>query len=44
MSGSNIDKFNEMTGKVLGELYMNFPMPRHLAVEQFVESPAHNLA
>ena len=38
MSVSNIDKFNEMTGKLLGELYLNFPIPRLLAVEQFVES------
>ncbi|MEJ3595076.1 hypothetical protein [Pseudomonas bubulae] len=38
MSGSNIDKFNELTAKVLGELYLNFPMPRNLTAEQFVES------
>ena len=38
MSGSNIDKFNELTAKVLGELYLNFPIPRNLTAEQFVES------
>lgn len=38
MSVSNIDKFNELTGKVLGELYLNFPLPLNLAAEQFVGS------
>ena len=37
MSGSNIDKFNELTGKVLGELYLNFPVPFNLTAEHFVE-------
>ena len=27
MSGSNIDKFNELTAKVLGELYLNSQCP-----------------
>ena len=38
MSASNIDKFNDLTGRVLGELYLNFPVPSNLAAEQFVES------
>jgi hypothetical protein len=38
MSVSNIDKFNELTGKVLGELYLNFPVPLNLTAERFVDS------
>lgn len=38
MSVSNIDKFNDLTGRVLGKLYLTFPIPSNLAAEQFVES------
>ena len=38
MSVSNIDKFNDLTGKVLSELYLSFPVPSHLTAEQFVGS------
>ncbi len=39
MSASNIDKFNDLTGRVLSGLYLTFPMPSNLATAQFVESP-----
>lgn len=38
MSVSNIDKFNDLTGRVFGELYMSFPMPTNLVAEKFVGS------
>ncbi|MFR0675706.1 hypothetical protein ACLUUI_18175 [Enterobacterales bacterium AW_CKDN230030176-1A_HGKHYDSX7] len=37
MTISNIQKFDEITGQVLGALYESFPVPRHLLIEQFVE-------
>ena len=37
MSVSNMDKFNNLAGRVFGELYLNFPVPSNLAAEQFVE-------
>lgn len=37
MAVSNIEIFNDLTGRVLGELYLSFPMPSFLAVEKFVE-------
>lgn len=37
MTTSNIQQFDEITGQVLGALYENFPVPRHLMIKQFVE-------
>lgn len=37
MTTSNIQRFDEITGQVLGALYENFPVPRHLVIEQFIE-------
>lgn len=37
MTISNIQQFDEITGQVLGALYQNFPVPRHLLIKQFVE-------
>ena len=38
MPVSNIDKFNDLTCRLLGKLYLTFPMPSNLAAEHFVES------
>lgn len=38
MTTSNIQQFDEITGQVLGALYENFPVPRHLLIEQFIET------
>lgn len=37
MAVSNIDVFNELTGKILGDLYLHFPMPKYLSAEAYVE-------
>lgn len=37
MTTSNIQQFDEITGQVLGALYANFPLPRHLMIEEFVD-------
>ncbi|PLV08111.1 hypothetical protein [Pseudomonas guariconensis] len=37
MTTSNIQQFDEITGQVLGALYENFPVPRHLLIKQFIE-------
>lgn len=37
MTTSNIDQFDLITGKVLGTLYGEFPVPVTLNAEQFVE-------
>jgi hypothetical protein len=37
MTNSNLDKFNEMTGKILAALYEKFPATVNLAVEDFVD-------
>ncbi|NMY38192.1 MULTISPECIES: hypothetical protein [unclassified Pseudomonas] len=36
MSVSNIDKFNDLTGKVFDELYTHFPMPCDLIAAQLM--------
>lgn len=37
MTTSNIDRFDEITGKVLGELYQQFPVPVNLSADKFVQ-------
>ncbi|RTY01692.1 hypothetical protein EJ576_08855 [Pseudomonas sp. C 49-2] len=37
MAVSNIDRFNELTGLVLVELYAQFPVPKTLVAGNFVE-------
>ncbi|MDD0973804.1 hypothetical protein [Pseudomonas fontis] len=37
MTVSNIQQFDEITGRVLGTLYENFPVPKSLRIKQFVE-------
>ncbi|WP_409261164.1 hypothetical protein [Pseudomonas putida] len=37
MTTSNIQQFDEITGQVLGALYENFPVPRHLLITQFIK-------
>lgn len=37
MTITNIQKFDEITGQVLGALYEDFPVPRHLLIKQFIE-------
>lgn len=37
MTTSNIQKFDEITGRVFGALYENFPVARHLLIEDFLE-------
>ena len=39
MAVSNIDVFNDLTGKILGDLYLHFPKPKYLMADAFVESP-----
>ncbi|PMZ92711.1 MULTISPECIES: hypothetical protein [unclassified Pseudomonas] len=39
MAVSNIDVFNEFTGKILGDLYLQFPKPKCLMADAYVESP-----
>ena len=38
MAVSNIEIFNDLTGRILAELYLNFPLPSYLEAEAFVES------
>lgn len=38
MALSNIELFNELTGRVFGELYLSFPIPMYLMAEDFVEA------
>ncbi|PYG83210.1 MULTISPECIES: hypothetical protein [unclassified Pseudomonas] len=37
MTTSNIQQFDEITGQVLGALYAEFPVPRHLLIKEFIE-------
>lgn len=37
MTTSNIERFDEITGKVLGALYQQFPVPVNLSAAKFVE-------
>ncbi len=37
MTASNIERFDEITGKVLGKLYQEFPVPVNLSADKFVE-------
>ncbi|HBP0981753.1 hypothetical protein [Pseudomonas aeruginosa] len=37
MTASNIERFDEITGLVLGKLYENFPVPIYLLVKNFVD-------
>lgn len=36
MTASNIERFDEITGQLLGALYEKFPMPRNLFINDFV--------
>lgn len=38
MAVSNIDVFNDLTGRILGDLYLQFPMPKPLIAENYVEA------
>lgn len=38
MAVSNIDVFNELTGKILGDLYLHFPLPKYLPADAYVEA------
>lgn len=38
MAVSNIEKFDDMVGKVFAELYLSFPLPHALQAEDFMES------
>ncbi|MGQ8916041.1 hypothetical protein HBN84_04870 [Pseudomonas lundensis] len=38
MTASNIEIFNDLTGRILGKLYLDFPMPSFLAADHFVEA------
>lgn len=43
MTTSNIQRFDEITGQVLGALYESFPVPRQVLIEQFIEDgTTHN--
>ncbi|MBV4520841.1 hypothetical protein KVG88_12265 [Pseudomonas sp. SWRI74] len=37
MAVSNIEKFDDITGKIFAELYQSFPLPQALLAEDFVE-------
>lgn len=37
MTASNIERFDEITGQVLGALYEQFPVPRRLFIKDFVQ-------
>ncbi|MDD2105709.1 hypothetical protein [Pseudomonas asiatica] len=37
MTASNIQKFDEITGRVFGTLYEGFPVPKYLRIKDFVE-------
>lgn len=36
MTASNIKRFDEFTGQILGVLYESFPVPRHLLLKELV--------
>jgi hypothetical protein len=38
MAVSNIEKFDDITGKIFAELYQSFPLPQALMAEDFVEN------
>lgn len=38
MTVSNIDLFNDFTGKILGDLYLQFPIPTYLEAKSYVEA------
>lgn len=38
MAVSNIEKFDDITGKIFAELYQSFPVPQTLMTEDFVGS------
>lgn len=44
MSQSNIDRFDEIAGRVFADLYVTFPQPRILKLEEYVkeEDPQPN--
>ncbi|PVZ43944.1 hypothetical protein [Pseudomonas sp. CC120222-01a] len=37
MTTSNIQKFDEITGRVFGALYENFPVPDYLLIKDFLD-------
>lgn len=42
MSDSNIDRFNELTARILADLYRAFPLPRNLACTDYNITPVLN--
>ncbi|WP_433770875.1 hypothetical protein [Pseudomonas putida] len=38
MTVSNIEMFDDITGKIFAALYQSFPMPSYLSVDDFVDS------
>ncbi len=44
MSQTNMDRFNEIAGRVFADLYTCFPQPRLLKLEEYVneENPKHD--
>jgi hypothetical protein len=36
MTASNIKRFDELTGQILGVLYESFPVPRHLLLKELI--------
>lgn len=41
MAVSNIEQFDDITGKIFAELYQSFPMPKTLMAESVVESATY---
>ncbi|MFW3895931.1 hypothetical protein [Pseudomonas bharatica] len=39
MAVTNIEMFDDITGKVFATLYQSFPIPKYLGVAEFVETP-----
>lgn len=37
MAVSNIDTFNDLTGRILADLYLQFPLPHYLPAGKYVE-------
>ncbi|MEG0867938.1 MAG: hypothetical protein RSG77_12885 [Hafnia sp.] len=41
MSEPNIDKFNEVTGKIFAMLYCSFPVPVDIHLQDFIDGEVH---
>lgn len=42
MTDSNIDRFNELTARILANLYRHFPLPHHLLCADYGINPEHS--